>query len=1223
MDEQTTTAEDTSFQQLQDPEAARQWLKQNPSQAPAFDEKYGPGKAAELISAPEKTAEPSGGGILDTAADIGKGVVYGVTDGLREVDRFTSSINPVNMVTDYLGVTDADERKARDEGIRERANEVLESVVDRPDGIAGALAKGITQFLTGFAIGGVAIKGAGMAAGLAKGAFADAAAFDPQEGNLSAFLEENNWAVPIVTDMLATDPDHPEWTNRARNAIEGMGLGIAAEALIKGVRAVALGRKAKETGSEEAAQEAAEAAQEAAEQGAKVDEAVDAGQPLTPMQEASELASQVSSGKKPESAAGDLVDIDALREFVDLRGAVDPEDLGTPPQTAFNYDKLGPEMDAKSIIRVVEEAHKEAGVLSRVNADQPESLKTTARKASRQVGDILGLEGRSMDQFHARIEKQALEGKDMAATLVAGRTVLVTLGDRISTLAKQIDDAAAKGNTNAEMEETFLRLLQKHSDVQLHLKGIQTAAARAVSAGRIGVKNDAQKAMIEDAAKQALNNAGGSKNIRRMAKRLAGANNSSQQAQVIREMTKPRVMDYVNEYWINAILSGPQTHLTNIMSGVYNVGLLPAERIVGGMLSLNGSQVRTGLKEYMYMTTSIGDAASMAAKSFMRGDNMLDTVSKIEGPENLRAISSKNLGGGTAVDIMGNTLRLPSRFLTAEDEFFKQLVFRSHLKASLSERVAAMTPAQIRKAGYNSAGEMIQGEFQKGFMTTQQAENEFLKLLDEGKVTDAPGEREAFIQRSIGTAMPGNHQALEALRMAREATFTTPLSKQSNDPLIRFSAGVQEMTNRHPTLKQLLPFTRTPTNLISVAWDRAPGLNLVRKQFREQLASPDPAIRAEARGKLATGVVMAGGLLMFALQGRITGSGPVDAKMRQTYLQDPNYQPSSINFGTAEEPYWVSIDRLDPHASLFGVIGDIQEMIEISGNDPSLDQSNWAAMVSLSIANNIVNKTYMQGLAEFFEIMNAGNQPWVVDAWLKNRAASFMPFSGAGSQVSKYTTPELQDTREMVDKMRLRLPGIAPDSPTRYSWLSGESVERPDFLLGYIATKGGKRDPVAEELGNLQYGFSGPERTMEGVKLSSEQFQEWNRLMGSVKLGGRTLKETLWEVMQSEAYDLDRKRIPDGLARPAESSRVDMLRGIVSEYKSAAKDIMLRQSYERLVRGEETPDESLFESYRKAENWKAQVEAGAVPSYNDGTPVQRDDLKLDFREGVGTLFNPQ
>ncbi|SPF79171.1 hypothetical protein ALP8811_03109 [Aliiroseovarius pelagivivens] len=118
-----------------------------------------------------------------------------------------------------------------------------------------------------------------------------------------------------------------------------------------------------------------------------------------------------------------------------------------------------------------------------------------------------------------------------------------------------------------------------------------------------------------------------------------------------------------------------------------------------------------------------------------------------------------------------------------------------------------------------------------------------------------------------------------------------------------------------------------------------------------------------------------------------------------------------------------------------------------------------------------------------------------------------------------------------------------------------------------------------EELRKLNYGFTGPDRKIGAITLSSEQFQEWSRLMGTVKIGAKNLEAQLEAAMQTERYDLGREKVPDGITSLAKSHRVEMLRNIITAYKQKS----------RAAHFESNPE--LYEAWVEYERYEAEAEA--------------------------------
>ena len=68
------------------------------------------------------------------------------------------------------------------------------------------------------------------------------------------------------------------------------------------------------------------------------------------------------------------------------------------------------------------------------------------------------------------------------------------------------------------------------------------------------------------------------------------------------------------------------------------------------------------------------------------------------------------------------------------------------------------------------------------------------------------------------------------------------------------------------------------------------------------------------------------------------------------------WQPYSINVGGK----WYSYRRLDPFASLFGPVADF---VELGKQIPATDGDKIGAAVVASLANNLINKTYLPASA--------------------------------------------------------------------------------------------------------------------------------------------------------------------------------------------------------------------------------------------------------------------
>jgi len=67
------------------------------------------------------------------------------------------------------------------------------------------------------------------------GATTDFIAFSPSDGNLSTIVQQHPELQNPITALLASDADDPAVLNRFRNSVEGLGLGILADSIIRGL----------------------------------------------------------------------------------------------------------------------------------------------------------------------------------------------------------------------------------------------------------------------------------------------------------------------------------------------------------------------------------------------------------------------------------------------------------------------------------------------------------------------------------------------------------------------------------------------------------------------------------------------------------------------------------------------------------------------------------------------------------------------------------------------------------------------------------------------------------------------------------------------------------------------------------------------------------------------------------------------------------------------------
>ncbi len=1079
------------------------------------------------------TGEVEDLGVGDYAADLAGGVGNGV------VGFGQSLLSLVDAGAEGLGTDFVDDK-------------ILETkVFGETKSLVGGLAEGITQFAVGFVpvlgvvsklgkagkLGRVLAGGtktSKILQGASAGAVADFFAFQAHEQRLSNLIQEFPMLDNPITEFLAAKDTDTEIEGRLKNVVEGLLLGGAFEsAFLVAARAYRSGRRIiSGGGSNEEATEAvvkqlakdedsekllrltvqdelddintrpAGAPGHAADQARAVEE--DA---LTPaVAAATKIASTAPRALIDETAAAGVVR--RLKTAQESGHPVELIDVYDP--TFSNYGKMETAPDVLSAIKSVDDLIKPVRSALRQGVTPLEEIK-------RGAADILGDE-REVDRLLADLPRIADDLDGIASRVTAADALALDLAGHLDNQIKalHLDNLGPKDLANV------MRTLTRIADLRETTREIIAQGARLTSSRRI---NPFEGKLSDEAIDFLISQAGGSKRVQELVGRAALVNGRPARAgQLVKagfDRKWNRIIGIHNEFWINSILSGAKTFAVNVMGPVLKTALLPLERFVGGTIDRivtgDATAQRHAIQYSLALPRAFGDGLRFAWESLLSGTNRLDPYGKVIDntvgvpvaignaqsttsiPELLSRTGGalkdiKNIDRRTvfqlSLDWLGNTVRLPTRFIGAQDEFFKQINYRAEVYAQAYENA-------LRKFGKDG---------------------------DMGRVAL---EAEKVVKESFNKFGKGTNEA--GLAVARSSTFTDTLQG-------KMGKWLQEGVNEMPLMRVAIPFVRTPLNILDDTIVRTPILQFAKRSFREALKpGADPLVRADAYGRIATGMAMTSFGVWMGSSGLLTGRGPANTSQRKT-LQDTGWQRYSFRVG--EE--FVSFERIEPFGSILGVWADMATAMQWA-NDPlvesEIDPTEWEEVLlasAMSIANNITNKTYLRGLAE---VMSFAQDPdaGVRRKILQRRIASYIPNGLAQPVVGGDEI--MRETQGVMDALASRIPWMSPDlSPKRN--LFGEVVKYPEALGPNSASpiKMSKLvdDDVKNELARLKEGFSVPppkigdkdsveidlrdfERTLkDGTEQDAyDRFQE---LHGTLKVSGRTMHEALTEVIRSPEY---------------------------------------------------------------------------------------------------------
>ena len=757
---------------------------------------------------------------------------------------------------------------------------------------------------------------------------------------------------------------------------------------------------------------------------------------------------------------------------------------------------------------------------ARIN--EPEDIQKVMKQMAKQ--DQPGVEGarrgvRTWEQTKLSADKQnawdTLSKRRAGAPLnaeeaVAARNLWATSADKLSTLAQQ----AAANPSEANLFK-FRKMVSTHYAIQREVIAARTETARALNAWKIPSGTDKELARQIDTA---LESVGGTELTKDLADRIAKMTMAGMHEgveKVIEGTVFAKSKDAFAQAYISGMLTNPATHVANISSNLGVVTQQIYERKVAEWIgATSGEEAVVQAGEAMAMAhgamTGFGDALRAAGKRWKTGASSLGGLDKVDVPKG--SLSAETWGVteshlGAALDFVDSVTQVPGRMLASGDEFFKSIGYRMEVHAQAVRQSAT-----------------------------------------EGLTGDALKKRMAELVEK-----PPEHIRLAAVDAAMYSTFTQRPAE--------YPKQLADWIQKFPVMGRLvLPFKNTPINIATYAFERTPLASAV-KSFRADIAAGGARANI-ARARQATGTMIGWSAVDLALSGRLTGSGPKDPAERQAWRRQ-GFQPYSAKFGDT----WLSYNRLDPMGMTFGMGADMAEAIATADDSVSEDVFAEAlTAMSFGVAKNLVSRTYMQGISEFFDAVSdpdsKGQQFW------KRSAGAFVPAGVAAT--ARALDPEMKSASTIVDKVKSRIPHFSEGVPAyrdlwgrKVSFRSPVGVMYDLFSPVYISEE--DPQPIDKEFDRLGFFPSMPARkfSIQGVemKLDQKQYSRYTQLAGNeVKsVFGMTALETMNAIVDgSHPMASVYQMYSDG----ADGGKVDMLQKILGDFRDLAKKQLLEEDEE-------------------------------------------------------------
>jgi hypothetical protein len=1103
--------------------------------------------------------------------------------GLAETQRQVSKDN-------------AEQRKLLDESIRERKDEIKPQAQTLP----GKLTDDIVQFVLPFSKLSKAAKatskvGKALTTVVASGA-ASTVAVDPYEEGLANLVQSQPALANPVTEFLAVSPDDTEGEARAKKLIEDVVTGVALDSLMAGLRALKARRAARATVNPEPRGNsiAAEVLREPdhLERESLRQQAAAEGRPVPPSVEPTPSpvlnnppepgTISIAQARRPGSAKVIAAAVreggagafgDTVRRIVS--GAADAVDNTATRIGGYNVGRidwlsLGDDVtDARTILRTAEE------VVAAV-ADEVGTARVSFEQTARVADDL-------RETFGINVPADALQSTDgLSAKLLASHGVLVDALKSASDIARKLK--AAGPDASEALRRDLLKSVEVYTAVHAEVRGATAEVARAMAnlrqmrkASEIGPKQ------FEDVVRELGNDPEAKHHIEKLT-------STTDPARLNKELLKSpaqRALEMALELFYNSILSSPVTWVVNTASSLANVAASIPERTVAaglGRLRQTLAEV-TGKKAWATEGAMFVEAKAQlvgAAAGFKAGARALLSplrVGKID-PKAWREAYEAELA-----TVWGD---LPVSQVDALN--------RKALRIEVPED--ASKPEQWLRRAFNAMGEVIR--VPTAIIKTT---DDFVRVIAHESERFALAYREAeLMRRTVGTAdfvdafgsdyiigsiLHGRRDARSddivevlAAKYADEASDAAAYAVFQQEPGA-IAKWLQGGVSKFPALRFVLPFIKTPANLFRWGMlERTPIGALVSRDIQRQLLDPG-RVGDIARARMLIGTVVVASVYDLAsdtdADGRpryITGG-----RRKGRFTEDlDGVPPYSIKVGGE----WVSYQRLDPFGMLLGLTADA---VEISRNADDVDEAGLLDVTKAAIFavfKNGMSKTWLQGVSMLVSALEDPDRHG--EELLKNLVGGMVPFSSALRLTAGRQDEYAREAFGLLEKIEAQIPGARDRLPIKRDWL-GRPVKSKDYFgpdfLSPVEVAAESKDPVDIELARLNFGYSMPDKKLDGVKLTSTEYSRLLELRASYvdPVTGLTLHGALAKLIAREDY----KALPDDL-------QAEEARRVVNAYGRKARDLFVTEQQSKPV-----TEDSYLDRWQKLDEavkqkWREQSE---------------------------------
>ncbi len=645
-----------------------------------------------------------------------------------------------------------------------------------------------------------------------------------------------------------------------------------------------------------------------------------------------------------------------------------------------------------------------------------------ARRGKISDGQVIDLAADLGMDAH-ELNKRKLGQAFNAEQIVAARKLLI----QSATKVRDLSAIAAEGTEEDLMAYAVARA--RHMSIQEQVSGITAEAGRALRAFRSLEGGEEAKAVgefLKDNTGLDLFQ------LQQEARQLSLLDDTQKVSKVLNDAKKATYKDMILEYYINALISGPVTHLRYSVGNALNALWTPLIEVPAsaGISALREAMTGEKITDRVYL----GEAGAQLHGLIQGSKNGLRAAADAWNTGVSPALPGEELSPMFATKTnalpgtFGKIINVPGKSVSAIHSFFKSIRYEQN----------------IQGLAYRAA-------MQEG--------------LAEGS--------EAFTNRvaDLG-ANPTEPMMESATADALRELYMTPTEYNS------FAGKLTSAVNSNLAAKIIMPFMKIGTQITRNAFIERTPLGLLTHDVRENALYKEGGAKGDVQlAKMATGVALMGGMSAMVLEGMATGDGPSDPSQRAIWLL--NHTPNSLQIGDITLKY-------QGLGSLGMLMRFSANMTETASGWDDEDGTKLAKSFMEGLTKSVLDENFMRGLKD---MLDAVYHPEEYGAnYVKQFATNWLPFSVGMGQVARMVDPSQREAHTIMEAAQNKIPFVSEGlQPKRNRF--GEIM--PNGVDERYA-----QDPVVQRLESLQIGIGKINKKINGIQLTPQQFDDYSKLAG-------------------------------------------------------------------------------------------------------------------------------